>query len=112
MRVAMSIAILALSAALAVEASAPASREILENDKVLVEEVVFAPGDDEPEHTHAFDLVLVFIAGGFLESTTPDGKVTRLGGRPGEVVFLPKGSTHRAKNTSGKAVSLRLIVLK
>jgi quercetin dioxygenase-like cupin family protein len=112
MKVPLGIGILSLSAVLATEAGTPAHSAILENDRVWVEEVTFAPGDEEPQHTHSADIVVVVITGGSIESIAPDGKVTREGGKPGDVFFFPKGSTHRAKNTSGDRAVLRVIVLK
>ncbi len=112
MKPALPMTVVCLSAALASEAGAPAHREVLDNSRVWVEGVTFAPGDEEPEHTHRVDVLAIAISGGVVESTTPDGKVTRLGEKPGDVLFLPKGSTHRAKNNSGETVVLRVIVLK
>lgn len=106
------ITVIWLATALASAAGTPASRELLDNSRVWVEEVTFAPGDEEPEHTHKVDVLLIAISGSAIESTTPDGEVTRLGEKPGDVLFLPKGSTHRARNNSGEPAVLRVIVLK
>lgn len=101
-----------VAAALAAEAGPPKRATILENEKVLVAEVAFEHGDEEPEHTHVNDIVGIAIIGGAVESTGPDGKTELLGGKPGDVFFLPKGSTHRTKNTSGGRVVVRVVVLK
>lgn len=103
---------LGLLLATAAPAGAPAWRQVLDNERLSVEEVTFAPGDEEREHTHKADVLIVAIGSGVIESTTPDGKVTRLGEKPGDVLFLPKGSTHSARSASSQPVLLRVIVLK
>lgn len=106
------VGILLLLAMAAPQAGTPAYRQVLDNPRLSVEEVTFAPGDEEREHTHKADVLLVAITGGVIESVTPDGMVTRVGEKPGDVLFLPKGFTHRARSASSQTVVLRVIVLK
>ncbi len=93
-------------------AGEPARSVLLENEKVLVLEVAFAPGDAEPEHTHDLDIVVVALTPGGIESTAPDGVTLLLAPKAGDVHFFPKGSTHRARNAGKERVVLRAVLLK
>ena len=93
-------------------AGEPVRTVILENAKVRVVDVAFAPGDVETEHTHPFDLVVVALTPGGIESTAPDGTKQRLVPKPGDVHFFPKGSTHTSRNLGEDPVRLRAIFVK
>lgn len=49
--------------------------KLLENDKVVVWDYVWRPGQPTPMHFHDKDAMVVYEANGALQSTTPDGKV-------------------------------------
>lgn len=93
-------------------AGEPVRTVILENEKVRVVDVAFAPGDVEAEHTHPLDLVVIALTPGGIESTAPDGTRQTLVPKPGDVQFFPKGSTHTSRNPGQDPVRLRAIFVK
>ena len=54
----------------------PGSKKILENERVIVWDYTWTPGEATPMHFHDKDVVVVYLEDGDLKSTTPDGKVT------------------------------------
>jgi hypothetical protein len=60
---------------------------ILENDRVRVFEVLAAPGDKGPMHTHA-PLVAVSLSKARLRMTTPDGKSSIFDVNPAQVLWM------------------------
>jgi hypothetical protein len=52
----------------------PHAQKLFENDRVIVWNSVWRPGEPTPMHFHDKDAVAVFEANGALQSTTPDGK--------------------------------------
>lgn len=79
---------------------------LLENDKVRVMEVVFAPGVTAPMHSHPNHSVYV-VAGGKIEITEKGKKAASMDIKAGTAIYMP-AVTHMAKNT-GKT-TLKLIV--
>ena len=60
---------------------------IMENPRVRVFEVLAAPGDKSPMHTHQ-PLVLVSFSKARLRMTTPDGKSSIFDLNPAQVLWL------------------------
>ncbi|HLE68830.1 MAG TPA: hypothetical protein VJH87_04050 [Vicinamibacteria bacterium] len=83
----------------------------LENDRVVIWDYRWAPGQPTPMHFHDRDVVVVVMEGGELESTTPDGKsrVNRVA--RGEASFTPGNRSHTEKLVSGAARAI-LVELK
>jgi len=106
------LAMAAFGAAALAGAGEPSRSVLLENERVRVVEVAFEPGDVEPVHTHATDLLVVAVTPGGIESTAPDGAAQRLVPKAGDVHFYAKGSTHTARNTGQARVILRAVFLK
>lgn len=79
---------------------------LLENDKVRVMEVVFAPGVTAAMHSHPNHSVYV-VAGGKIEITEKGKKAASMDIKAGTAIYMP-AVTHMAKNT-GKT-TLKLIV--
>ena len=71
--------------------------ELLENAAVLVVETTYPAGGSVPLHEHHFPHVLYVIEGGTLQTTAPDGNVTRLEVRPGQV-FWRDAQSHSTRN--------------
>jgi quercetin dioxygenase-like cupin family protein len=65
-------------------------RAELERDGFTVSEVTWAPGKDNPTHTHDFSARLLCVEGSFTFET-PDGPKTR---NPGEVMYVTAGTPH------------------
>ncbi len=51
----------------------PRVRKVLENDRVVVWDYTWKPGEPTPMHFHDKDVVVVYLADGALQSTTPGG---------------------------------------
>jgi quercetin dioxygenase-like cupin family protein len=83
----------------------------LENDRVVIWDYRWKPGEPTPMHFHDKDVVVVVMEGGELESTTPDGKsrVNRVA--RGEASFTPGNRSHTEKLVSGAARAI-LVELK
>lgn len=52
----------------------PGARKLLENDRVIVWDFTWTPGQPTPVHFHDKDALVVYLRNGALKSTTPDGK--------------------------------------
>ena len=79
------------------------SKVVLENDRVIVKDATFYPGDTAPGmHTHKLPHVGVIIDGGTLVMRSPDGKIETLDLQRGGVGFRGANVTHEpiAKGTS------------
>ena len=79
--------------------------ELLENAAVLVVETTYPAGGSVPLHEHHFPHVLYVIEGGTLQTTAPDGNVTRLEVRPGQV-FWRDAQSHSTRNTGPTTVRI------
>jgi L-ascorbate metabolism protein UlaG (beta-lactamase superfamily) len=52
----------------------PGSKQVLENDRVVVWDYTWTAGVATPVHYHDKDVVVIYLEDGALTSTTPDGK--------------------------------------
>ena len=73
---------------------------VLENDHVRVFEVLAAPGDKSPMHSH-FPLILVSLSKARLRSTQPDGKTAIFDLFPAQVSWL-ENVTHSWELLAGQ----------
>jgi hypothetical protein len=79
------------------------SKVVLENDRVIVKDATFYPGDTAPGmHTHKLPHVGVIIDGGTLVMRSPDGKIETLDLKRGGAGYREANVTHEpiAKGTS------------
>jgi hypothetical protein len=79
------------------------SKVVLENDRVIVKDATFYPGDTAPGmHTHKLPHVGVIIDGGTLVMRSPDGKIETMNLERGGAGYRPANVTHEpiAKGTS------------
>lgn len=83
---------------------------LLENEKVRVMSVVFAPGDVMPWHSHPAHTVYA-VTGGKIEITAKDQKPVVLDVKAGEAMFL-EPVTHMAKNIGTTTMSLVVTEIK
>lgn len=89
------------------------SRVVLENEKVVVKEVIFMPGDRQPGmHTHKYAHVGVPINGGKLQFNYPDGKTETADLKPGAPGFREANVTHEAINMGDKPVRVIEVEIK
>lgn len=89
------------------------SRVVLENDKVVVKEAIFMPGDRKPGmHTHKYAHVGVPIDGGKLQFSYPDGKTETADLKPGAPGFREANVTHEAVNVGDKPVRVIEVEIK
>jgi hypothetical protein len=87
----------------------PHSKKLLENDRVIVWDTVWPPGEVTPMHFHDKDAVAVFESNGVLQSTTPDGKKIALDVKFGDVKFSRRDRTHSEVLVSGQAHAIILV---
>ncbi|MFZ3365532.1 MAG: hypothetical protein WA239_00255 [Candidatus Sulfotelmatobacter sp.] len=80
----------------------PGSRKILENERVIVWDYTWTPGVATPMHFHDKDTVVVYLDGGDLKSTTPDGQATVNSYKFGMVRFNLRDRTHTETLIRGK----------
>jgi hypothetical protein len=52
----------------------PGSKKVLENNRIIVWDYTWTPGQATPMHFHDKDVVVVYLKDGALKSTTTDGK--------------------------------------
>jgi quercetin dioxygenase-like cupin family protein len=87
----------------AVAAQKNTSKVVLENDRVIVKDVTFYPGDTAPGmHTHKLPHVGVVIQGGTLRFNAPGGKTETMELPTGGAGYREANVTHEPINT-GKA---------
>jgi predicted metal-dependent enzyme (double-stranded beta helix superfamily) len=80
----------------------------LENDRVVVWDYTWTPGQPTPMHFHDKDVVVVTLDGGEISSTTPDGQRTTSTVTPGLARFNPRNRTHVEELVRG---SVRQIIV-
>jgi hypothetical protein len=79
------------------------SKVVLENDRVIVKDATFYPGDKAPGmHTHKLPHVGVIIDGGTLVMRSPDGKIETMNLQRGGAGYREANVTHEpmAQGTS------------
>jgi len=81
----------------------PHVTKLLENDKVIVWDYVWRPGEPTPMHFHDKDAMVVYEAGGALQSTTPDGKSLINEYNFGDIRFNRRDRTHSELLVRGHA---------
>ncbi len=80
----------------------PHARKLLENERVIVWNVRWLPGEPTPMHFHDKDAVGVYKAGGTLQSATPDGKSVTVKLKAGDIRFFRRDRAHSELQVSGK----------
>jgi hypothetical protein len=80
----------------------PGAKKILENEKVIVWDNTWVPGEAAPMHFHDKDTVAVYLEDGDVKSTTLDGKVTVNPHTAGTASFNRGNRTHTEVLASGK----------
>jgi len=83
---------------------------VLENDKVRVLHVHYAPGEKSVMHSHP-DSVAVMLEDMRAMMTYPDGKTDEMFLRKGAAVFV-RAATHQPENIGTGPIDLTLVELK
>jgi hypothetical protein len=81
----------------------PGVRKLLENDRVIVWDYTWTPGQPTPMHFHDKDVVVTYIEAGALKSTTPDGQSTMNEFSAGTIRFNTRDRVHTEELVRGKA---------
>ena len=86
------------------------TRKLFENDRVIVWDYTWTPGQPTPMHFHDKDVVVVYMADGALKSTTPDGQNTVNEFSVGTVRFNLRDRVHSevVSRGAGRAVITEL----
>jgi quercetin dioxygenase-like cupin family protein len=85
-------------------------RKLLENERVRMLEVAFAPGDSIGMHSHP-DHAVYAVTGGKLRVTTSDGKTQVADLKAGDPIWFP-AVIHGAKNIGATPLKLVVVELK
>jgi beta-alanine degradation protein BauB len=86
------------------------TKTLLENDQVRVLQIVSAPGEATPWHSHP-NYILYALTDGKLEVTDKGQTATVLEFKAGEALYFP-AVTHMAKNIGNTTVKMVLTELK
>jgi hypothetical protein len=81
----------------------PHAKKLLENDKVVVWDYAWRPGEPSPMHFHDKDTLVVYEETGALQSTTLDGKSTVNESKFGDIRFNKRDRTHTELLLHGQA---------
>lgn len=81
----------------------PHVKKLLENERVIVWDYEWRPGESTPMHFHDKDTVAVFESNGAVQSTTPDGKTSSADLKFADVRFSRRDRTHSEVLLSGQA---------
>lgn len=84
---------------------------VFENDQTRVVKVAFDPGSREAVHSHAFDLLIIQLSSGRVETLLGTEKTVAEFGA-GDVQFLPKDVPHAVANAGSGAFELMSVGVK
>ena len=88
------------------------AKKLFDNDRVTIWEVNWIKNVPQPIHRHLYDMAGVYLRYGFINVTTPDGKVNASG--PFEVprpYFQKAGITHKEEAVGGPNDPERLAIM-
>jgi len=75
---------------------------VLENDRVRMWDYTWKPGVPAGPHTHDTDTIEVFVTGGTIRSTAPDGKTETYEVAFKTARFVPRGRVDREEAVAGE----------
>ena len=81
----------------------PAARKLLENDRVIMWDYTWTPGQPTPMHFHDKDALVVYLKNGALKSTTPDGKSVVNPLTVGKTTFNARDRVHTETLVEGES---------
>jgi hypothetical protein len=83
-----------------------------DNPNVRVVKITLQPHQPVPPREHPLDRVLIYLDGGQMTRTSPDGKVEELEFKARDVRWAPGGGTYASENTGGQPFQIIAIELK
>jgi hypothetical protein len=89
---------------------AEAARPVIDNERVTVFDVTLLKGKAIPAKPNRFDVVRVYVTGGMIRATQPDGKSIVMTRRTGDAVFEPKGTGVGEELVSGGDAAREVII--
>jgi hypothetical protein len=81
----------------------PGGIKVMENDRIVVWDYTWTPGNPTPMHFHEKDVVVTYLEDGVLASTTSDGQRVDNPHYFGFAKFNPRDRTHTETLVKGKA---------
>lgn len=81
----------------------PHAKKLLDNDRVIVWDYMWHPGEPTPMHFHDKDALAIFESNGVIQSTAPDGKKVTTEVKYADVSFNRRNRTHSELLLSGHA---------
>jgi hypothetical protein len=81
----------------------PGVKKVVDNERVLVWDYTWTPGQPTPMHFHDKDVVVVYMKEGALRSTTPDRQSTMNEFMPGTTKFNVRDRVHTETLVKGSA---------
>ncbi len=88
------------------------TRLLFENERVKIWEMVLEPGESSDPHRHTLDYVLCILEGSSIDADPLDGESFRAAVRPGQAIFVMRGTAERAVNRSETRFRELIIELK
>jgi predicted metal-dependent enzyme (double-stranded beta helix superfamily) len=88
------------------------AKQLIDNERVTVWEVVWEKGKPTAMHQHRYDMVSVDLADASVKVTSQQGAATNGNPRVGQATFVRKGVTHMEEGTSDTPRHAILIDLK
>jgi hypothetical protein len=79
----------------------PGAKKLIDNNRILVWDYTWTPGEETPMHFHDKDVVVVYLEDGDLTSVTPDGKSTVNPYKFGDVRFNFANRSHKEVVSKG-----------
>ena len=92
-------------------AGKPTTKEVVKNDKVTVNEVVYKPGDESPSVARQ-PRVVIYVKGGVLQRIYPDGKKENTTYKDGEVKYFDATPPYVVKNAGKTTIHLYAVIVK
>jgi quercetin dioxygenase-like cupin family protein len=88
------------------------AKQLIDNERVTVWDVVFQKGKPTGMHRHKYDMVGINLADGTVKVTSAPDKVSTENRRMGQVLWAQKGSTDSQEGTSDTPLHAILVDLK
>jgi quercetin dioxygenase-like cupin family protein len=89
-----------------------ATKPVIDNERVTVWDVTWVKGKPGPMQKHQNDFLTVYLTGGAIKTTLPDGTSSVANHKTGEAIFEKKGSTHREEGVGENPAHTVVIDLK
>jgi quercetin dioxygenase-like cupin family protein len=88
------------------------AKQLIDNERVTVWDVVYQKGKPTGMHRHKYDMVGINLADGTAKVTSAQGNVSTVNRRMGQILWAQKGSTDSQEGTSDTPLHAILVDLK